>query len=180
MPGPGSPLLSPRHHLLIRRHLKTGELAFHYCWVPEGQLLTKTRLIRAAGLRWPVEEDFAFGKDCFGLDQCQARLYNAIARHAVLVMAALAICAITAACSGPHRHPGTTTGPAGPAATRRTRHDPTDHPGDQTAARALTTRPLPRCHVKHWDAWSRRHQARSRWYHKRARLARDAEIALVS
>jgi SRSO17 transposase len=34
---------SPRHHLLVRRHLKTGELAFHYCWVPEGQQLTKTR-----------------------------------------------------------------------------------------------------------------------------------------
>ena len=49
---------SPRHHLLVRRHLKTGELAFHYCYVPEGQLLTKTRLIRAATLRWPVEEDF--------------------------------------------------------------------------------------------------------------------------
>ena len=51
---------SARHHLLIRRHLKTGELAFHYCFVPESQLLTKARLIRAAGLRWPVEEDFAF------------------------------------------------------------------------------------------------------------------------
>ena len=71
---------SPRHHLLVRRHLKTGDLAFHYCWVPDGQLLTKARLIRAAGLRWPVEEDFEFGKDCFGLDQCQARLYTAITR----------------------------------------------------------------------------------------------------
>ena len=88
---------SARHHLLIRRHLRTGELAFHYCFVPEGQLLTKARLIRAAGLRWPVEEDFAFSKRGYGLDQCQARLYTAIARHAVLVMAALAICAITAA-----------------------------------------------------------------------------------
>ena len=88
---------SARHHLLIRRHLKTGDLAFCYCYVPGGQVLTKTRLIRAAGLRWPVEEDFAFGKDCFGLDQCQARLYTAIARHTVLVMAALAICAITTA-----------------------------------------------------------------------------------
>ena len=88
---------SARHHLLIRRHLTTGELAFHYCFVPDGQILTKTRLIRAAGLRWPVEEDFEFGKDCFGLDQCQARLYTAILRHAVLVMAALAICAVTAA-----------------------------------------------------------------------------------
>ena len=46
---------SPRHHLLVRRHLRTGELAFHYCYVPESQLLTKARLIRAAGLRWPVE-----------------------------------------------------------------------------------------------------------------------------
>jgi hypothetical protein len=46
---------SPRHYLLVRRHLATGELAFHYCYVPEGQLLTKTRLIRAAGLRWPAE-----------------------------------------------------------------------------------------------------------------------------
>src|SRR5260370_10965756 len=83
---------SPRHHLLIRRHLTTGELAFHYCYVPEGQLLTKTRLIRAAGLRWPVEEDFEFGNDYFGLDHGQARLATAILRHAVLVMAALAIC----------------------------------------------------------------------------------------
>jgi SRSO17 transposase len=48
---------SPRHHLLVRRHLKTGKLVFHYCHVPEGQPLTKTRLIRAAGLRWPVEVD---------------------------------------------------------------------------------------------------------------------------
>jgi Transposase DDE domain len=88
---------SPRHHLLVRRHLRTGELACHYCYVPEGQLLTKTRLIRAAGLRWPVEEGFEFGKDYFGLDQCQARLYTAILRHLVLVMAALAICAVTAA-----------------------------------------------------------------------------------
>ncbi len=55
---------SARHHLLIRRHLKTGDLAFHYCFVPDGQLLTKARLIRATGLKWPVEEDFEFSKDC--------------------------------------------------------------------------------------------------------------------
>jgi hypothetical protein len=46
---------SPQHCLLIRRHLKTGDLAFHYCFVPQGQPLTLSRLIRAAGLRWPVE-----------------------------------------------------------------------------------------------------------------------------
>jgi SRSO17 transposase len=172
---------SPRHHLLIRRHLKTGELAFHHCWVPEGQLLTKAQLIRAAGLRWPVEEDFEFGKDCFGLDQCQARLYTAIARHAVLVMAALAICAITASLvkdrtdtqAPPPVRPGQPP-PAEPGMI------PLTIPEIKRLLAALTARTLPRWLVIHWDAWTRRHQARSRWFHKRARLARDAEPPLVS
>jgi SRSO17 transposase len=165
---------SPRHCLLVRRHLKTGELAFHYCHVPEGQPLTKTRLIRAAGLRWPVEEDFEFGKDCFGLDQCQARLYTAILRHVVLVMAALAVCAVTAALlrgrTGTQAPP-----PAGPG------QEPPAEPGMipltvpeiKRILAALTARPLPPPHVIHWDAWTRRHQARARWYHQRARLKRD-------
>ena len=122
---------SPRHCLLIRRHLKTGELAFQYCHVPEGQLLTKTRLIRAAGPRWPVEEDFESGKDCFGLDQCQARLYTAILRHIVLVMAALAICAVTAAllrtCTDTQAPPPAVPRPG---AAGRPWHDPADGPGD--------------------------------------------------
>jgi SRSO17 transposase len=172
---------STRHQLLIRRHLKTGELAFHYCYVPEGQLLTKTRLIRAAGLRWPVEEDFEFGKDCFGLDQCQARLYIAIMRHTVLVMAALAICAITAALLRDR------TDTQAPPPVRPDQPPPDDPgmipltiPEIKRLLAALTTRPLPRWLVIHWDTWTRRHQARSRWFHQRARLARDAENALVS
>jgi SRSO17 transposase len=80
---------SARHYLLIRGHLQTGELAFCYCYLPEGQPASPSRPVRAAGLRWPTEEDFEFGKDCFGLDQSQVRLYTAIARHTVLVMAAL-------------------------------------------------------------------------------------------
>jgi SRSO17 transposase len=83
-------IASPRHHLLVRRHLGSGELAFHLCHVPAGQPASKSRLIRAAGLRWPVEETFEFGKGCFGLDQSQVRLYAAIARPTALVMAALA------------------------------------------------------------------------------------------
>ena len=51
---------SARHYLLIRRHRVTGELAFHYCHVPQGQPLSLSRLIRAAGLRWPAEENFQF------------------------------------------------------------------------------------------------------------------------
>ncbi len=172
---------SPRHYLLVRRHLRTGKLAFHYCYVPEGQLLTKTRLIRAAGLRWPVEEDFEFGKDCFGLDQCQARLYTAIARHAVLVMAALAICAVTTAQLKDR------TDTQAPPPVRPDQPPPAEPgmipltiPEISRLIAALTTRPLPPWHVIHWDAWTRRHQARSRWFHKRARLTRDAENALVS
>jgi SRSO17 transposase len=46
---------SPRHYLLIRRHVNTGELAFHYCFVPDGQPVSLSRLVRAAGCRWPVE-----------------------------------------------------------------------------------------------------------------------------
>jgi SRSO17 transposase len=172
---------SPRHHLLVRRHLRTGDLAFHYCWVPAGQLLTKARLIRAAGLRWPVEEDFSFSKDCFGLDQCQARLHTAIARHAVLVMAALAICAITAAQLKDR------TDTQAPPPVRPDQPPPAEPgmipltiPEIKRLLAALTTRPLPRWLVIHWDAWTRRHQARARWFHKRVRLARDTEITLVS
>lgn len=71
--------------------------------------MTLGRLVAAAGLRWPIEEDFEFGKDLFGLDQAQVRLYEAIGRHTVLVMAALAVCAVAALVRGPtptprHRH----------------------------------------------------------------------------
>ena len=165
---------SPRHCLLIRRHLTTGKLAFHYCHVPRGQALTKTRLIRAAGLRWPAEENFELAKDCLGLDQSQARLYTAIQRHAVPVMAALAICAVTAALprgrTGTEAPPPASPGQAPPAEPGMI---PLTVPEVKRILAALTTRPLPLPLVVHWDAWTRRHQARARWYHQRARLKRD-------
>jgi SRSO17 transposase len=171
---------SPRHHLLVRRHTRTGELAFHYCYVPEGQLLTKTRLIRAAGLRWPAEEDFEFGKDQFGLDQCQVRLYTAIIRHVVLVMAALAVCAVTAALlkdrTDTQAPPPVSPGQPPPAEPGMI---PLTVPEIRRLLAALCL-PHPPGHAGHWLDWRRRHQARSRWFHQRARLARDAEITLVS
>jgi len=170
---------SPRHHLLVRRHLKTGDLAFHYCYVPEGQLLTKTRLIRAAGLRWPVEEGFEFGKDCLGLDQCQARLYTAILRHVVLVMAALAVCAVTAALlrdrTDSQAPPPVRPGQAPPAEPGMI---PLTVPEIKRLLGAALRRPDPPGHARHWLNWRRRHQARSRWFHQRTRLNRD--YALVS
>jgi len=169
---------SPRHSLLVRRHLKTGELAFHYCYVPEGQLCGKARLIRAAGLRWPVEESFELGKGCFGLDQCQARLYTAILRHTVLVMAALAVCAVTAA-QLRDRTDTQAPPPAGPDAAPPA--DPGLIPLSVRETRRLLadalTRPKPPGHTVRWLEWRRRHQARSRWFHKHARLQRDYSLA---
>ena len=40
---------------------------------------------------------------------------------------------------------------------------------------ALLSRPSPPGHAGHWSCWRRRHQARSRWYHQRTRLAREIE-----
>ena len=167
---------SPRHHLLVRRHLKTGELAFHYCYVPEGQLLTKTRLVRAAGLRWPVEEDFRLGKDCLGLDECQARLYTAIQRHIVLVMAALAICAVTAARLKDRTDARPAARGARPGPAARPGNDPADRPGDKTPAGSRTRPRLPVGHAARWLAWRRRHQARARWFHQRTRLNREYNL----
>ncbi|HEY3870224.1 MAG TPA: IS701 family transposase [Actinocrinis sp.] len=169
----------PRHHLLVRRHLTTGQLAFHYCFVPAGQVTSMARLIRAAGLRWPVEEGFEFGKDYFGLDQCQARLYTAILRHTVLVMLALAICALTAARlrhrtdtqAPPPRRPDQPP-PRDPGLTPLTVHD------IQRLLAAALHRTTPDGHLEHWLTWRRRHQARARWYHQRTRLSR--EYALVN
>ncbi len=146
--------------------------------MPDGHTATPARLIRAAGLRWPAEEDFEFGKDCFGLDQSQVRLYTAIARHTVLVIAALAACAVTAALLRER------TDTQAPPPARPGQQPPPD-PGMipltvPEITRLLTTQPGRPGQAEHWANWRRRHQARSRWYHQRTRLARDAKIAPVS
>ena len=171
---------SPRHLLLVRRHLRTGDLAFHYCYLgPEGQRASMTRLIRAAGLRWPVEEDFEFGKDQFGLDQCQARLYTAIRRHTVLVMAALAVCAVAAAQlrarTDTQAPPPVTPDQAPPPEPGLI---PLTVPETRRLLTRLEHRQTPPDHADHWSTWRRRHQARSRWFHQRTRLNR--EYALVN
>jgi len=172
---------SSRRSLLIRRHLRTGELAFHHCYVPEGQPCAKARLVRAAGLRWPAEEESEFGKGQFGLDQSQVRLFHAIARHTVLACAALAICAVTAALlrdrtdtqAAPPVRPGQSP-PADPGLI------PLTVPQARRLLAAATAPSWPPGHTEHWDTWTRRHQASARWFHKRTRLGRDATISLVS
>jgi len=166
---------SDRHFLLIRKHLISGELAYHYCYVPPGRPVTLMTLIRVACLRWPVEEDFEFSKDHFGLDHSQVRSYTALLRHIVLSMAALAVCAVTAAQQKPQ--------------ARILPTHPDQQPPADTGLIALTVAEIKRLfnlvtrqfqpveHHLHWILWRRRHQARARWYHHRTRLQRNHQPA---
>lgn len=168
---------SPRHFLLIRKHLTTGELAHHYCYIPPDQPITLMTLVRVACLRWPVEEDFEFGKDHFGLDHSQVRLYPALLRHIVLTMAALAVCAVSAA-------QAKTRAPA-PILPSTPDAQPPEDPGliALTVAEIkrlfmlVTRQLLPETHHLHWVWWRRRHQARARWHHHRTRLRRQLSTA---
>jgi SRSO17 transposase len=161
----------PRHFLLIRRSLtKPAELAYFYCYVPEHTPATLGVLVAVTGQRWTIEEDHEFGKDQFGFDESQVRLYTPIMRHIVLVMAALAVCAVAV---GDAR---TRVGPC-PTPTHSTQSPP---PG--LGLIPLTVVEIKRLfnlatriwrsasHYLHWSWWRRRHQARARWYHHRARL----------
>jgi len=165
---------SPRHHLLIRRSLSDPtELAYFYTYVPEGRPVTLPTLVRVAGMRWPVEEDFRTGKGNFGLDHSQVRLYTALLRHIVLCTATLAICAVTASAT---RTQTTTLAPAPTS--------PYDEPPDDPGLIPLTVAETNRLynlltrawhtitHHLRWNHWRRRHQARARWFHQRARLRR--------
>jgi hypothetical protein len=96
-------------------------------------------------------------------------------------MAALAICAVTAALLKDR------TSTCTPPPVRPDQPPPADLgmipltvPETGRLLAALDSRPSPPGHTAHWSRWRRRHQARSRWYHQRTRLARDTDIALVS
>ena len=68
--------------LLIRRHQRTGELAFYRCWMPRPVPLAV--LVRVAGRRWTIEERFQTGKGLVGLDQHQVRRWRCWYRWATL------------------------------------------------------------------------------------------------
>jgi hypothetical protein len=111
------------------------------------------------------------------LDQSQVRRYTAITRHTVLVMAALAICAITAALL---RRRTSTRAQAPARPDQPPPADPGMIPLTVPETGRLLSHPPPPSAAGRWLDWRRRHQARSAWYHQRTRLTRDAEIALVN
>jgi len=174
----------PRRQLLIRRSITDpSEVAYFYAYAPENRVCSLTDLVKIAGARWKVEDDFQDSKSTVGLDQTQVRLYRAWKRHVTLAMAALAFLAVVAAIERA-AHPG----PVLP-------EDPDQLPPADCGTIALTvpevqrlfhvlttlTRNLPPHSVRariarhlNWSDWRRRHQARARWHHYRTRLALTA------
>ncbi len=160
-----------RRHLLIRRTLHDpARIDYFLCFVPDGRPVCLPILAAVCGRRWTVEEDHEFGKDQFGYDHAQVRLYTPIMRHLTLVMAALAICAVTAA-------ELRATAPAPPAPTRGDQRPPDDPglipftvPEIKRLYILLSQTCYSIAHGLRWSWWRRRHQARARWYQHRARL----------
>ena len=165
---------SPRHHLLIRRRLADpADLAYFWCHVPAGRACSFTTLVRVAGRRWPVEEDFRLGKTGFGLADSQVRCHTALTRHLALALGALAVCAATAALARERT-----------STLARPPTSPDDLPPADPGLIPLTVAEIQRVfnlvtrawqsirHYLHWSLWRRRHQARARWFHHRARLRR--------
>jgi hypothetical protein len=93
-------------------------------------------------------------------------------------MAALAICAVTAAQlrdrtdtqTAPPVRPGDAP-PADPGLIPLTVRE------IKRLLAAELSQPRPPSHAARWLEWRRRHQAQSRWFHKRARLERSYALA---
>ena len=81
--------------LLVRRHRRTGELAFYRCFSP--QIVPLRELVRVAGRRWTIEESFQAGKGLAGLDEHQVRRWTSWRRWTLLAMIAHALLVVIAA-----------------------------------------------------------------------------------
>jgi SRSO17 transposase len=92
------------HHLLIRRSKepkrRKEQVAMHeieYFLVHAPADTPVPEMIRAAGLRWKIEQDNQTGKDQLGLDHYQVRKYTPWHRHVTLAMLAAAFLTVTRA-----------------------------------------------------------------------------------
>ncbi|MEV7676612.1 IS701 family transposase [Streptomyces sp. NPDC088752] len=150
-------------HLLIRRNLTSGELAFYLCCSPQRVLLSE--LVRVAGTRWCIEECFQAAKGQVGLDHYQVRHWTAWHRHITLAMLALAFLTVLAADATPSR-------PAQPNRPARS-GDPSDLTVPEIRHLLGTLLNPPRTTpsiLLAWSAWRRQHQATARRSHYQRRL----------
>ena len=145
------------HHLLVRRHDKTGELAYFRCYSPSA--VTLADYVRVAGSRWKIEESFQSGKGLAGLDEHQVRTWTSWHRWITLAMFAHAFLAVTtAAC----RRADTSTDNTPTALIMLTVNE------FRRLFVALLLQPLHAVvDILAWSRWRRRHQARARASHYR-------------
>ena len=104
LPYDGAPGMA--HWLLARRSLgDPTELAYYRAFGPAGTPLAA--LVRAAGMRWAIEENFEEAKGAVGLDQYEVRKWGAWYRHVTLALLAHAYLEVT------RRHAGRAEGEKG-------------------------------------------------------------------
>jgi SRSO17 transposase len=156
-PAPGDQ--AGQHWLMVRRHQRTGELAYYRCFTPRPVPLAV--LVRVAGTRWRIEEAFQAGKGLTGLDQHQVRCWRSWYRWVTLAMLAHAFLVVA-------------------ALVQRTRQPPPSGLIGLTCNEvqhlfaALVARPAGDLgHRLRWSVWRRRHQARARTCHYRRQAARQ-------
>ncbi|HEX2075604.1 MAG TPA: IS701 family transposase [Geodermatophilus sp.] len=159
-PPVGADQPTGRWWLLVRRHRRTGELAYYRCYAPRPVPLRE--LVRVAGRRWIIEESFQAGKGLAGLDQHQVRRWTSWRRWTLLAMLAHALLAVLAATEPDH-----TPTPAGliPLTCNEIRR--------LLAALVLTpARALASLYA--WSIWRRRHQQRAKTSHYERQQAEAA------
>jgi SRSO17 transposase len=144
-----------RHHLLIRRNDRTGELAYLRCYSPRP--VTLHTLVRVAGQRWRIEESFQAAKGLTGLDQHQVRRWTSWHRWTTLAMLAHAFLAVATAAER-----DTQPTPAG-LITLTVNEFRRLFDALLLAAKHTVTSLLA------WSRWRRRHQHRARESHYRRR-----------
>ncbi len=151
--------------VLVRRNDATGELAYHLCHAPRP--VPMRTLVRVAGQRWRIEENFQAAKGMVGLDQHQVRRWDSWHRWTTLAMLAHAFLTVL-------------------AATIR------DAENDQHGLIAITVAEARRLfttvdvatrdlhNVLAWSSWRRRHQARARTahYHRRITAGHGHDLRL--
>ena len=145
--------------LLIRRNRRTGELAFYRSYALRP--VTLAALVKVAGLRWTIEENFQAGKGLAGLDEHQVRTWTSWHRWVTLAMLALAF--LTVAAAAERRRVPATDGQV-----------PLTRNEIARLFAGLTTQPASAArHRLRWSAWRRRHQHTARACHCQRQAAED-------
>jgi len=89
--------------LLIRRNIKTMELAYYLCAAPKRN--TAKDLAIAAGRRWAIEVGFETAKQETGLDEYEVRSWDGWHRHITLSMFALAFLTVVRSAAASRKQP---------------------------------------------------------------------------